>query len=70
MEEHTLSVRSVTYAMKAQSVLERYRIPCRIIRDHKVQKGCGYKIVVRGDLQRIQSTLAPHGIQTRKESGS
>ena len=68
MEEHTLSVRSVTYAMKAQSVLNRYGIYCRIVRDKGIRKGCGYKIVVRGNLQRILAILSQNGIQTGKES--
>lgn len=67
MEEHTLSVRSITYAMKAQSILNRYGIYCRIIRDRSIRNGCGYKIIVKGDVNRILSLLRKHGIDARKE---
>ena len=68
MEEHSLSVRSITYAMKAQTLLNRYGIPCRIVRDRSIRKGCGYLILVRGDLPRIQSLLAAAGIKTQREA--
>jgi len=68
VEEHTLSVRSITYAMKAQNLLNRYGIPCRIVRDRSIRRGCGYHIIVRGDLQRILALLSQHGIKAGKES--
>ncbi len=67
MEEQHLSVRSITYAMKAQKLLERWGIPCRIVRDRSIRRGCGYLIIVRGDLQRILSILHSAGIDARKE---
>ncbi len=68
MEEHSLSVRSITYAMKAQTLLNRWGIPCRIVRDRSIRKGCGYLILVRGDLAHIQSLLAAAGIKAVKEA--
>lgn len=68
MEEHTLWVRSITYAMKAQNLLNRYGIPCRIVRDRSIRRGCGYHIIVRGDLQRILALLHQHGIKAGKEN--
>lgn len=68
MEEHTLSVRSITYAMKAQTLLNRYGIYCRIIRDRSSRRGCGYHIIVRGDLQRILTLLSQNGIKVGKET--
>ena len=67
MEEHSLSVRSITYAMKAQKLLNRYGIPCRIVRDRNILRGCGYLIVVRGDLGRILPLLTANGIKAAKE---
>lgn len=67
MEEHTLSVRSITYAMKAQTLLNRYGISCRIVRDRSSRRGCGYHIIVRGDLQRILTLLSQNGIKAGKE---
>ena len=68
MEEHSLSVRSITYAMKAQTLLSRYGIPCRIVRDRSVHRGCGYGIIVRGDLTHILALLKRQGIQVGKEN--
>ncbi len=67
MEEHRLSVRSITYAMKAQKLLERRGIYCRIVRDRSIHRGCGYLIIVRGDLGRITDFLRSAGIDVRKE---
>ncbi len=67
LEEHRLTVRSITYAMKAQKILARYRIPCRIVRDRSLQRGCGYLIIVRGPLPFILDILHHNGIQTGKE---
>ncbi len=67
MEEHHLSVRSITYAMKAQKLLERRGIPCRIVRDRSIRRGCGYLIIVRGPLEPILKLLASAGISARKE---
>lgn len=67
MEEHRLTVRSITYAIKAQKILNRYRIPCRIVRDRSLSRGCAYLIIVRGDLPTILEILHRNGIQTGKE---
>lgn len=67
MEEHTLSVGSVTYAMKAQTLLQRRGIPCRIVRNRSKGQGCGYQIVVQGDLPSILALLEAHHIRARKE---
>ncbi|MBP1581531.1 MAG: DUF3343 domain-containing protein [Oscillospiraceae bacterium] len=68
MEEHSLAVRSITYAMKAQKLLNRYGIPCRIVRDRSIRKGCGYRIIVRGDLRRILAILSQNGISADYQS--
>ena len=70
MEEHRLSVRSITYAIKAQKLLERHRIPCRIVRNRSNPKGCGYLLLVRGDVDRILRLLSQNGIPVRKEPQS
>jgi len=67
VDEHRLTVRSITYAIKAQKILARYRIPCRIVRDRSLRRGCGYLIIVRGDLSFILDILYRNGIQVRKE---
>ena len=67
MEEYTLSVRSITYAIKAQKLLNRYGIPCRIVRDRSIRKGCGYLIIVRGDYGKITALLSAAGIKTTRE---
>ena len=50
------------------ALLNRYGIPCRIVRDRSIRRGCGYHIIVRGDLQRILALLSQHGIKAGKES--
>ena len=70
LDEHRLTVRSITYAVKAQKILSRYRISCRIVRDRSLQKGCGYLIIVRGNLSFIQDILQRNGIHTGKEQKS
>jgi len=67
VEEQRLSVRSITYALKAQKLLELHRIPCRIVRDRSNKRGCGYLLLVRGDLSRILQLLSQNGIPVRKE---
>lgn len=67
MEEQRLTVRSITYAIKAQKILARYRIPCRIVRDRNLRRGCGYLIIVRGNPDVIMEILQRHGISAGKE---
>ncbi len=58
MKKNMIAMTSITYAMKAQNLLNRMNIFCAIERTPKnVGSGCGYSIRVREDLDVIIDIL-------------
>lgn len=48
--EWLITFRSVTYAQRAEQILQRGKIPCRLLRTpkHLTERGCGYCLRIRG----------------------
>lgn len=66
-QSHDIPVKSITYAMKGQRILERYGISSYVGRDRSVKSGCGYKLTVKGDKQRALEILRYFGIKLSEE---
>lgn len=67
METYLIALTSITYAMKAQNILQAHGFSCEVQRTPKtLAAGCGYSIRVRGDLSRIVEQLNKSAI---KQSG-
>ena len=69
MYEFSFTFRSVTAATRAAKVLERARVPNRLVRTpRQVQElGCGYSLRVRGeDLSRAKEILLKEGETLRR----
>ena len=64
-ESGVLVVRSITYAMKGQKLLERYGYSAYIERlpHPNSRQGCGYGIKVFGNVGAAQQILTASGIQ-------
>lgn len=61
-----ITVSSVTYAMKAKTVLNNSGRYCEIERqDKNTRTGCGYVIRVRDDPELICSILSKNGIAAK-----
>lgn len=58
-----IPVSSLTYALKAQKVLERYGYKAWAGRDHNRVSGCGYQLTVRGDPEKAKELLVQYGIR-------
>ena len=65
MGRDILVLRSMTYAYKAQKILERSWIPSSVIRTPEAysDRGCSYSLVVRGDPDRAAEILRQNGMQ-------
>ena len=59
---------SITYAYKAQKLLEQAWIKSEVIRTPEglSDKGCSYSLAVRGDLNRAEDLLRQNGIRILK----
>ena len=58
MATYLIACTSITYAMKAQSILRSFGYPCEIQRTPKnLASGCGYSIRVQGELSKIVTIL-------------
>ena len=59
---------SITYAYKAQKLLEQAWIKSEVIRTPEgiSEKGCSYSLAVRGDLDRAEELLRQNGIRILK----
>lgn len=58
---------SITYAMKAKTVLNSKGIRCDIIRTPKnISSGCGYSIRVFGDKNDILQILKQNGVKWKE----
>lgn len=63
---HIFSLQSVTYAIKAQTLLKSQGISCAVIRTPKeLGKGCGYSIKVYADGERAAKLLHNADIQIK-----
>lgn len=61
-----IGVSSVTYAMKAKTLLNNMGYYCEIERqDRNTRTGCGYILRVRDDPQLISDILEKNGIKTK-----
>lgn len=67
MALYDIPVKSITYAMKGQRILERYGITSYVGRDHDIKSGCGYKLMVKGDPDTVKSLLRKYGIKLTGE---
>ena len=65
MKKELILLPSVTYAMKAKSILDRYHIRSYIQRTPKnvAVKSCGYCIFVPNRAQDAESILREHGVR-------
>ena len=68
MAQNILVLSSITYAYKAQKILEQAWIRSSVIRTPEglSGKGCSYSLAVRGDLDRAAELLREHGIRILK----
>ena len=65
MKKELILLPSVTYAMKAKSVLDKYNIRSFIQRTPKTVKikSCGYCLYVPGDTDKTEKLLRDNGIR-------
>ncbi|MGI5892966.1 MAG: DUF3343 domain-containing protein [Candidatus Merdivicinus sp.] len=68
MEKDILVLRSITYAYKAQHVLEKQYIRSYVIRtpEHYAPSGCSYSLAVSGKGTQAAEILRQNGIQVLK----
>lgn len=59
MSKSYIKVNSVTHAIKAKNLLNSQGIYAQVVRNDKPDKkeGCGYSVLVDGDLKRAESIL-------------
>lgn len=65
MPRPAVLVNSVTYAVKAQKLLQQYGISSKIIRNvaHQATSGCGYGLAISSDPMMAQNILMRNGIK-------
>ena len=65
MTQSLLVLSSITYAYKAQRLLERMWIKSGVIRTPRAysNRGCGYSLLVRGNLSEAVAALSKQGIR-------
>lgn len=64
MKKLMIKVGSVTYAMKAKSILQQYGMRARVIKTVSEEKneGCGYSVSVENPKQNVGELLRREGI--------
>lgn len=63
MKKTLITMTSITYAMKAKTLLNRRRIYCEIEKTPKnIGTGCGYSIRIRGNKDEIIQFLDENNI--------
>lgn len=63
MKKELIVMTSITYAMKAKTMLNSMGFYCEIVRTPKnLGSGCGYSIVIKDDPGEIASILSEHRI--------
>lgn len=66
MQRHTISVSSITYAIKGRDILRKQGFRSYVERktsNNSSNLGCGYVIVAEGNLKNIVSILNNSGIK-------
>lgn len=64
MNTSIIALTSITYAMRAKTLINSYGYYCEIERTPKdLSKGCGYSIRVKNDINQILSILQTHEIK-------
>ena len=65
--KYLIGMTSVTYAVKAQNLLNSKGYFCQVVSTPKnLGSGCGYSISVRDDPDEITSILREHGIKFKE----
>lgn len=65
-EKTVFAMSSVTYAVKAQSLLRANGFGCEVVRTPKdLAKGCGYSIMVIGSRENAEQLLQRAGIEIK-----
>lgn len=63
MPKYVIAFPSITYALKAQRLLNSNGYYCEVQRTPKeLALGCGYSIIVEGDINDIKENLIKHKI--------
>lgn len=71
MKTYLIALTSITFALRAQSLLIAEGYICEVERTPKsLVRGCGYSIKIKGDIKKILEILQAHKIPIRayKES--
>lgn len=65
MSKQLIMVSSITYAMKAKSLLKNYSIYVDIVKTskYKAQSGCGYSLIVNKNLDKAIEILKKNNIK-------
>lgn len=64
MKKYTIAFSSITVAMKARSVFRSYDVRTEIIRTPRnLSSGCGYSLVLDGDIEAAINILENKGIK-------
>lgn len=67
--QNLIAMTSITYAMKAKTLLNSQKIRCDIVRTPKdFSSGCGYSIKVSGEISQIIEILRNNGIKWKENS--
>lgn len=68
MAQSLIVLSSITYAYKAQKILEQMWIKSNVIRTPRAysNQGCGYSLLIRGDLSEAVTALNKEGIRILK----
>lgn len=62
-----IQIKSITYAMKGQQILERHGMSAYVARDHDIKSGCGYKLIIYGDRNAAINLLKTNGVKLSGE---
>lgn len=65
MERYIISIGTVTYALKGRDLLRKLGFKAYVERNSRDigKYGCGYSIVVSGDIDKIADSLTENGIR-------
>lgn len=65
MESYSIAVGTITYAIKGRDLLRDLGIRAHLTRKtgHNGSAGCGYSIVISGNLERAKNALEGAGIK-------
>lgn len=67
MNRNLIAMTSITYAMKAKTILNGKGYYCEITRTPKnMSTGCGYSIIIQNDHDEITKILDEHDIKYKE----